>query len=168
MQKTTRMGLMERAQRTMLPLKTALYLTAKRLGMDKIAATYNIGPQTLYNNLNVNHPDRSPTLQQFELITEYARDHDDHQQILDALALITGCVWIPIPDAEDVSRTELFGEVAELVDRVGRMCRNTQTAVADNRVDQDEIAVLERDLLRLIQAGHRLVEGAKRFGEEGR
>ena len=34
------------------------------------------------------------------------------------------------------------------------------------RVDQDEIAVLERDLLRLMQAGHRLVEGAKRFGEE--
>lgn len=160
------MGLMERAARTILDIKTALALTAKRHGINTIAGTYGFHPQQLYNNLNVNDPDRAPTLAQFELITEFARDHNDHQQILDALSRVTGCVWIPIPDAEDVSRTELFGEVAELVDRVGRMCRNTQTAVADNRVDQDEIAVLERDLLRLIQAGHRLVEGAKRFGEE--
>ena len=94
MNKTTRMGLMERAERTMLPLKTALYLTAKRLGMDKIAATYQLHPQKLYNNLNLNHTDRAPTLEQFELITEYARDHEDHEQILDALALITGCVWL--------------------------------------------------------------------------
>lgn len=166
MNKTTRMGLMERAERTMLPLKTALYLTAKRLGMDKIAATYKLHPQKLYNNLNLNHTDRAPTLEQFELITEYARDHGDHEQILDALALITGCVWLRVPDPEDLGRTELFGEVAELVERVGGMCRNTQLAVSDGRVDAEEVAVLERDLLRLIQAGHRLVESAKQFNGE--
>ncbi|MCE7521946.1 phage regulatory CII family protein [Alloalcanivorax xenomutans] len=161
-----RMGLMERAERTMLPLKTALYLTAKRLGMDRIATTYRLQPQALYNNLNLNRTDRAPTLQQFELITEFARDHGDQEQILDALSLMTGCVWLRVPEAEDLGRTELFGEVAGLVEGVGRMCRNTQSAVADGRVDPEEVAVLERDLFKLVQAGYRLVEGAKRFGEE--
>jgi len=95
------MGLMERASRTILDIKTALALTAKRHGINTIAGKYGFHPQQLYNNLNVNDPDRAPTLAQFELITEFARDHDDHQQILDALSRVTGCLWIPIPDAED-------------------------------------------------------------------
>ena len=64
-----------------------------------------------------------------------------------------------------MSRTELFGEVAELVDRVGRMCRSTREAVSDGRVDASELAVLEKDLHRLIQAGYRLMESAKSYGE---
>ena len=39
---TARMGLRERADRTVLDLKTALAVTAKRLGINRIAATYGI------------------------------------------------------------------------------------------------------------------------------
>ena len=91
----TRMSRIELAQNTLPDLKTALVMTAKRQGIKKLAATYDLNPQQFYNNLNLNDTDRNPTLQQFELITEYARDHDDVEQILDALALITGCVWLP-------------------------------------------------------------------------
>ena len=161
-----RMSRAELAQNTLPDLKTALVMTAKRQGIKKIAATYDLHPQALYNNLNVNDVDRNPTLQQFELITEYARDHGDVEQILDALSLITGCVWLPMPDAEKTGQTELFSEVAELVSRVGRMTANTRDALADGRVDSDELAILEKDLLRLFQAGFRLVEAAKLFGGE--
>ena len=160
-----RMSRTELAQKTLPDLKTALAMTAKRQGLKKIAATYDLHPQQLYNNLNLNDSERNPTLQQFELITEYARDHGDLEQILDALALITGCVWLPMPGEEDVGKTELFSEVAELITRVGKMTSNTRDALADGRVDADELAVLEKDLLRLVQAGFRLVEAAKLFSE---
>lgn len=45
------------------------------------------------------------------------------------------------------------------------MTSNTRDALADGRVDADELAVLEKDLLRLVQAGFRLVEAAKLFSE---
>ncbi|WP_296029527.1 phage regulatory CII family protein [uncultured Alcanivorax sp.] len=159
----TRMSRIELAQNTLPDLKTALAMTAKRQGLKKIAATYDLHPQALYNNLNLNDSDRNPTLQQFELITEYARDHDDVEQILDALSLITGCVWLPWPDAGETGKTELFGEVAELVTRVGKMTSNTRDALKDGRVDADELAILEKDLLRLFQSGCRLVEAARLF-----
>lgn len=103
-----RMSRIELAQKILPDLKTALSMTAKRQGLKKIAATYDLHPQQLYNNLNLNDSERNPTLQQFELITEYARDHGDLDQILDALALITGCVWLPMPAEEDVGKTELL------------------------------------------------------------
>lgn len=160
-----RMSRTELAQKTLPDLKTALVMTVKRQGIKKVAATYDLNPQQFYNNLNLNDTERNPTLQQFELITEYARDHGDLEQILDALALITGCVWLPMPGEEDVGKTELFSEVAELITRVGKMTSNTRDALADGRVDADELAVLEKDLLRLVQAGFRLVEAAKLFSE---
>jgi len=161
-----RMSRAELAQNTLPDLKTALAMTAKRQGLKKIAATYDLHPQALYNNLNVNDVDRNPTLQQFELITEYARDHGDVEQILDAISLITGCVWLPMPQAGDSSQSELFGGLADLVSRVGKMTTDVRDALADGVVDQDELAVLEKSLYRLVQSGFSLVEAAKCFGGE--
>ena len=158
-----RMGRAELAQRTLPDLKTALAMTGKRLNLRKIAATYDLHPQSLYNNLNLNDPDRNPTLQQFELITEYARDHGDVGQILDALSLITGCVWLPMPEPGDSAQAELFSGLSDLVSRVGKMTSDVRDALADGVVDQDELVVLEKSLYRLVQSGFSLVEAAKRF-----
>lgn len=160
-----RMSRAELAQNSLPDLKTALAMTAKRQGLKKIAATYDLHPQALYNNLNVNDVDRNPTLQQFELITEYARDHGDVEQILDALSLITGCVWLPMPVVGDSAESELFSGLADLVSRVGKMTTDVRDALADGLVDQDELAVLEKSLYRLVQSGFSLVEVAKQFGE---
>lgn len=162
----THMSRAERAQNTLPDLKTALAMTAKRQGLKKIAATYDLHPQQLYNNLNLNDVDRNPTLQQFELITEYARDHGDCEHILDAPSLLTGCVWLPVPSADGVAEQELFSGIAELVGRVGKMTSDVRDALADGRVDQDELAVLEKSLYRLVQSGFGLVEAAKTFGGE--
>lgn len=159
------LGSLERAARTILDLKTALAVTAKRHGVNRIAACYGLHPQVLYNNLNVNDPDRAPTLAQFELITEYARDRDDHHIIMDSLAQLCGCVWLPVPEAGDTSEAEVFAEVTRLVSRVGALCNTVRDATADGRVDDDELAILERDLLKLLQAGFQVVESAKRFGK---
>ncbi|GEM_PF-830961 len=161
---TTRMSRVELAQNTLPDLKTALAMTAKRQGLKKIAATYDLHPQALYNNLNLNDVDRNPTLQQFELITEYARDHGDVEQILDAISLITGCVWLPMPTVADSAESELFSGLADLVSRVGKMTTDVRDALADGQVDQDELAVLEKSLYRLVQSGFSLVEVAKQFG----
>ena len=160
----TRMGSAERAERTILDLKAALAVTAKRHGINKIAAVHGLHPQQLYNNLNLNDPDRAPTLAQFELITEFARDADDHRQILDSLAQLCGCVWLPVPEPGELSEIEVFSEVARLVSKVGKLCSTVREATSDGKVCDDEIAVLELDLLRLLQAGFRVVESAKRFG----
>lgn len=162
----TRMSRIELAQNTLPDLKTALVMTAKRQGIKKLAATYDLNPQQFYNNLNLNDTDRNPTLQQFELITEYARDHDDVEQILDAISLITGCVWLPMPPPGDSAQSELFGGLADLVSRVGKMTTDVRDALADGVVDQDELAVLEKSLYRLVQSGFSLVEAAKCFGGE--
>lgn len=162
-----RMSREELAHSTLPDLKTALAMTAKRQGFKKIAATYDLHPQQLYNNLNLNDPDRNPTLQQFELITEYARDHNDVEQILDAISLITGCVWLPMPQQGDSAQSELFSGLADLVSRVGKMTTDVRDALADGVVDQDELAVLEKSLYRLVQSGFSLVEAAKQF-EGGR
>ena len=160
-----RMSRAELAQNTLPDLKTALAMTAKRQNIKKICATYDIDTQRLYNNLNLNDTHRNPTLQQFELITEYARDHGDVEQILDALSLITGCVWFPMPVVGDSSESELFSGLADLVSRVGKMTTDVRDALSDGRVDQDELAVLEKSLYRLVQSGFSLVEAAKQFGE---
>lgn len=161
----TRLGQRERAERTILDLKPALAVVAKKLGINRIAATYGIGPQALYNNLNLADVDRAPTLAQFELITEYAREHRAHGPILDSLSQLTGCIWLPVPQVDTDAHGEIFKDVTALVSRVGKMCEDTQAAVADGRVDDDELAILERDLVRLLQAGYQLVENAKRCGE---
>lgn len=158
-----RMGREALAECTLPDLKTALAMTAKRQGIKKLCATYDLHPQQLYNNLNLNDPDRNPTLQQFELITEYARDHGDVEQILDAISLITGCVWLPMPQPGDSSQSELFSGLADLVGRVGKMTTDVRDALADGVVDQDELAVLEKSLYRLVQSGFSLVEAAKQF-----
>ncbi|MBM1145620.1 hypothetical protein GN155_017685 [Alcanivorax sp. ZXX171] len=163
---TARMGLRERADRTVLDLKTALAVTAKRLGINRIAATYGIGAQALYNNLNLGDTDRAPTLAQFELILEYAREQGAQAPILDSLGQIGGCLWIQLPQVQTDDHGAMFAEVAGLVGRVGTMVANVETAVADGVVDQDELAILERDLLRLLQSGYRVVEAARTFGGE--
>ncbi|MHA7916485.1 phage regulatory CII family protein [Alloalcanivorax xenomutans] len=162
--RTTRLGSSDRAERTILDLKTALAVTAKRHGVNKIAALYGLHPQSLYNNLNVNDPDRAPTLAQFELVLEFARDNGDQQQILDALSQLGGCIWLPLPDQGDLSEAEVFAEVTRLVAKVGALCNTVREATADGHVCADEVAMLELDLLRLMQAGFRVVESAKRFG----
>lgn len=159
-----RMSRAELAQNTLPDLKTALAMTAKRQNIKKICATYDIDTQRLYNNLNLNDTHRNPTLQQFELITEYARDHGDVEQILDALALITGAVWLPRPAREGGAAPELFSGLADLVSQVGKMTMDVRDALADGQVDQDELAVLEKSLYRLVQSGFSLVEVAKQFG----
>lgn len=160
-----RMSQQQLAERTLPDLKTALAMTGKRQGLRKISLTYDLHPQALYNNLNLNDPDRNPTLQQFELITEYARDHGDLEQILDALSLLTGCVWTPLPEPAVASdEVNLFREVAALVQRVGSMTEHTHESIQDGWVNPDELAVLERDLVRLMGAGHRLIQAAKLFG----
>ncbi|MCK0153879.1 hypothetical protein MWU49_09200 [Alcanivorax sp. S6407] len=164
--KTSRMSRVELAQSTLPDLKTALSMTAKRQNIKKIAVTYDLNPQQLYNNLALNDPDRNPTLHQFELITEYARDHGDLDQILDALSLITGCVWLPMPKLEGAEESELFSGLADLVSRVGKMTSDVRDALADGKVDQDELAVLEKSLHRLCQSGFSLVEAARCFGGE--
>ncbi len=163
----TRMSRAELAQNTLPDLKTALVMTAKRQGIKKLAATYDLNPQQFYNNLNLNDADRNPTLQQFELITEYARDHGDVEQILDALSLLTGSVWLPLPVVGEAAEAELFSGLADLVSRVGKMTTDVRDALADGQVDQDELAVLEKSLYRLVQSGFSLVEAAKLF-EGGR
>lgn len=161
-----RMGLRERADRTILDLKSALAVTAKKLGINRIAATYGLHPQALYNNLNIADTDRAPTLTQFELILEYAREHGEQAPILDSLGQIGGCLWIEIPKQTDQDHGAMFAEVTTLVSRVGKMCQNVETAVSDGIVDQDELEILERDLLRLLQSGYRVVESAKAYGRQ--
>lgn len=160
------MGLRERAERTILDLKTALAVTAKKLGTNRIAATYGLHPQALYNNLNLADTDRAPTLAQFELILEYAREHGEQSAILDSLGQIGGCLWIEMPTRPDGEHGAMFSEVANLVSRVGSMCKNVEAAVSDGVVDQDELEILERDLLRLFQSGCRIVESARDYGRQ--
>lgn len=158
-------GSRERADRQVLPLKLALYHELHDMpgGVPVMAVTYRIGERSLMNNLNPNSHDRAPSLRQFEQILEYTRASGRGQRIIDSLAQAGNFVWMERPGVSGSNESIMKG-IDQLVKRVGMMVSTVTDAVEDGEVDQDELASLEKDLIRLFQAGFGLIEAAKRVG----
>lgn len=156
----------DREERCILGLKTACGVVARKIGIQKIADQYGHGYSALRNNLNPELEERAPTLQQFEDILTAAAARGVAGPILDSVGHIAGCVFLPLPKVEATDYPELLESLSRLSARVGRLGRDVHEAIADGRVDDDEVAMLEKDLLDLFSAGHALVERAKQYGKK--
>ena len=158
------MGREERAEKCGLPLKLALHRAARGVGIQYIAATYGHGYTALANNLNPEQPERAPTLQQFEDITQAAVARGKESVIAESLGDLLGGVFIKLPDLAGINELGMLGSLAELTEEVSRLARHVGDSLQDGFVDSDELAMLNRDVKRLYGAAKTLIAAAERAG----
>lgn len=159
------MGVMERLEKTTLPLKSALHYTAREIGFPYLSEHYGGTPQAWRNNLRISDHDRQPTFEQQLAIFDEAVSRGRDQRIRDSLEEIFHCVMVPLPkvDASEANLKMLQG-IGDLLEQVGRMTKHIHEAIEDGYVDPDELSMLKRDGRTLYQRVQSLIAVAQEMG----
>lgn len=160
------MNQQQRAASTILPLKAALYhaVHAQRGGVGAFAGAFGFNANTLQHKLNLNNEGRHVlSVTEFEAIVSFTRD----PRIMDSLCNLYGnAAWYDLGGLADNSKSGLFRQVADMVALVGETAKDVANAMADGRIDADELARLERDAVQMHAAIQTLV-GMARAQMEG-
>lgn len=160
------MNQQQRATSTVLPLKAALYHAVHDLrgGVGAFAGTFGFNANTLQHKLNLNNEGRHVlTVAEFEAILAFTRD----PRIMDSLCNLYGdAAWFDLGGLTKISDSSLFQQVGEMVSLVGETTRHVADAMADGRIDADELARLERDA-NLLHAAVQTLIGTARARMEG-
>lgn len=160
-----RLTQLQRATTTILPLNAAIYHAVRDVkgGVGAIAGAYGRNPSTLQHKTNINSDGRHTlNIREFEEILGFTRD----PRIMDSICAIYGdAAWVDLGTAT-INDGQLLTGAAELFERVGHMARDLAAALADGRVDADELAVLEMDAARLHQTLQSIIARARALLEE--
>jgi hypothetical protein len=145
-------------------LREALYVAAHDTpgGVEYIAGTLGKGVTSLSNNLDLNQPERSVTLEQFEAICSESKD----DRLLDAICDLFGdeVVWLHRPPSE-LGSGQLLTLFNELLRNTSTVTTGLEKALSDDSViDDAEWSKLSFDLDRFIALAHEL----KLFAENNR
>lgn len=155
------MNQQQRATSTVLPLKAALYHAVHDLrgGVGAFAGTFGFNPNTLQHKLNLNNEGRHVlTVAEFEAILSFTRD----PRIMDSLCSVFGnAAWFDLGNLANLNDTSLFRQVADMVALVGETAQDVANAMADGRIDADELRRLERDAVQLHAVIQTLLATAK-------
>lgn len=137
----------QRADKCVLSLEQAIYQTTKRERglVGAICSIYGLNYNTVSAQINPNND--SHTLSPD--IIEYVLTHAQNKSlVMDAICCAHGnAAWFELPDVKD---GEMFGDIAELMQRFGDMHNTTLQAVADSRVTDDEYKAMQKVGLALI------------------
>lgn len=160
------MNQQQRATSTILPLKAALYhaVHAQRGGVWAFAGAFGFNANTLQHKLNLNNEGRHVlTVTEFEAILSFTRD----PRIMDSLCSLYGnAAWFDLGGLANSNSLSLFRQVGDMVSLVGETTQHVADAMADGRIDADELARLERDAVQMHAAIQTLV-GMARAQMEG-
>lgn len=152
------------AARGVLPLDLAAYYAVHefrdgqgRIGVPAVAAAYSWNPRTLTNKLNPNEERNVLSARELECIAMLTGD----PRILDSLCSTMGAVWIPLPDGAGLSASAMLQQIGEASGQLGKLAQETGEAIADNRITEDELAVMEKTAMRITQAVQRVIAQAR-------
>lgn len=146
-----------------LSLAQAAHLAAKRAkgGVVAIAASNGYNPRTFQNCLNPSSENNHFRLEHFEAVLEWTRS----PLILDAVGALANVTWIDLGQFESVGDMAVLETITDLVSKVGKLTQSLQDALADGRVDEDEMYQLKAASRDLQAATHAVLMRAEQFLE---
>lgn len=141
----------ERAKREVLPLDLALYHAVREYpgGAAAVAATTGRNATTLQHKLSPTHPSHVVNIQEFGEILELTKD----PRILDSVhALVGDTIWqeLSVAYAEDMPETLTMG-IAAFFRQVGDLSETWARSIGDGKVDDRELAEIQKQVFRGIQ-----------------
>ncbi len=154
----------EKAKRAVLSLDMAAYHAVHdyrdpqgNIGVPAVARHYSWNPRTLQNKLNPNEDRNHLTARELEFVAALTLD----TRLLDAFCTPLRALWMPMPEVSGLSGVAILNQIGEASAQLGQLARDTCTALADGRISADELAVLEKTSMRLMQAVQLLLQQAR-------
>jgi len=151
----------QRQKETILPLRAAVYHSIHdiRGGVGAVAGAYGFNVNTLQNKININNEGRHVlTVPEFEAILSFTRD----PRLMDSLCSIyRDAIWIDVSGMNDVTDTNMIMQLGQVSTDVGTLARNVALALADGVVTYDEVAMLEKTVMKLVQSAQSVLALAK-------
>lgn len=156
-----RYGSRERAEKCLLTLEMACYHAVHDYpgGVAAIAGMHGKNAAVLQNKLNPNQDSHRINISDLEMIAISTHDH----RMLQSVCSWFGAGYFILP-ACATDETGLLEKSADLTRELGKLMASVSHALHDGRVDADEVAEMEKQLLELMAAGQALVAHAKRVG----
>lgn len=139
----------QRATRTILPLRTAVYHAAHDIkgGVGATAGAFGYNANTLQHKISITGDGRHVlTVPEFQSILSYTRD----PRLMDSLCQVfNDAAWFDLGGLSSLTDSSLFQQVGNMVSQVGETTQHVAEAMADGYISADELAQLERDAARL-------------------
>lgn len=153
------------AVRAVLPVELAAYHAVHdyrdpqgRIGVPAVAAAFSWKPSTLNNKLNPNEERNILSARELECIAALTQD----TRILDSLCATMNAVWISLPKVGDgLTAGAMLQQIGEASAQLGKLAQETGAAIADGKISEDELAVLEKTAMRISQAIQGLIAHAR-------
>jgi len=156
----------QRIEQTILPLRTAIYHAVHdmRGGVGAVAGATGYNANTLQNKINLNNEGRHVlTVPELEAIISLTRD----PRIMDSLCSIYGnAIWIDISGLDTVSDSSMFVQLGEVSSNVGDLTRKVAAAYDDGIVTEEELAMLDKAIITLMQSAQAVLTLAKQKREQ--
>lgn len=155
----------EVAERVILAPELACYHAVKAYpgGVPAVAAMLGMRASTLQNKLNPTQDTHKVSLGEAMGILEITRD----KRILDAVCSAVDAVWNWAAEVERLGDVEVFNAGSTLVRRASGLLDALESALEDGEVDDEEMAVIQKRLYRLQQAGCGVADVAQQYKVEG-
>ena len=157
----------QRNHETILPLRAAIYHAVHdiRGGVGAIAGAYGFNHNTLQSKININNEGRHVlTVPELEAILSYTRD----PRLMDSLCAVFGrAIWIDVSGMDAVSDSSMFKQLGEVSVNVGDLARKVAAALDDGVVTADEVAMLDKAVIALMQSAQAVLTLAKQMQEQG-
>ncbi|MDP2447634.1 phage regulatory CII family protein [Pseudomonas sp.] len=166
----SRWSSVERAKRSILTLQQALHHAAHDYpgGATAIAAVDGaMSASTLNHKLSLTsaNPKHRVNIDELQLILDLTRD----PRIVDALLQPVGWVGIDVSELGDAATPQsLLAGITGLLHSENDLSEQLTKAMADNHLDDDELAQFEMLTVRMLQAVFRLRAVVRRTHDEGR
>lgn len=157
------MGSKDRAARALLPLQQAIYHAVHDVkgGVGAICGVYGFNHNTLQLKVSPNIATHQLNLRELEAVIAYTRD----PRIMDSLCAVYGNVaWIDLGEpihAEGLTLNAMLQQIGEAGSNLGRLAQDFAQSLNDGHIDRDELAVIEKTSMRLIQSVQGLLEQAR-------
>ena len=165
-----RLSSTERAKRTLLTLPQALYHAVHQYpgGATAIAAVDGaISPSTLHHKLSLTgaNPKHRVNVDELQLILDLTRD----ARIVDAILQPIGWVGVDVSELSETDTPQsLLAGITGLLRSENDLSEQLAKAMADDHLDDDELAQFELLAVRMLQAVFKLRAVVRLKHEEGR
>ncbi len=152
----------ERSKKCLLNLQMACYHAVHDFpgGAIAVAAMAGTNMQVLQHKLNPNLTTHNINVRDLQTICELTGD----ERILQTVCSYFNAAYFRLPEIEGADNTSLLEKSADLTRELGELMQQVSASLMDGRVNDAEVAAMDKALMELITAGKTLIEQAKSIG----
>lgn len=121
-------------------------------GVHELATRLALADSTLQNIANPRIETHEWTLKRIKQVFDFTGD----ERIAHAFAAEFGGVFLPMPSAEVSGGSDLFRASAEVAKELGDIVTELQSALADEKISENERARIHQQIYELTRSAHKL------------